>query len=270
MWWIDASENREICSWTSTWFVHRAHGQIYRWWRWCGFCQRGRIIHVVIIQIILAPSEWSSAKDVGPINLPKMQHKTAINIPLCGDCLCLRHFKRLFSWERFIEKIYAPPKKQGTISQWKNFDKSAKLVSEQSDEMYGVKTINQEDSSWKCLSLVGDEEVISLLQTKVYVFSDSVLCFGKISENPQSNVVWEDKLTWFRSSSQYRLLDTIDGIFLQNAPHCSSATNQKISQDGLSSCWCATTSHRDEKKIVQECEPSAQFVFYAKRFSAGQ
>ena len=66
------------------------------------------------------------------------------------------------------------------------FDKSARLVSEQ-DEIYGVKTINWEDSSWKYLSLVGDEQVISLQRTKVYVFSDSVLCLGKMNENPQSN-----------------------------------------------------------------------------------
>ena len=32
-----------------------------------------------------------------------------------------------------------------------------------------------------------------------------------MSENPQSNTVWEDKLTWFKSSPQYRALDTIGG-----------------------------------------------------------
>ena len=32
-----------------------------------------------------------------------------------------------------------------------------------------------------------------------------------MNENPQSSTVWEDKLTWFKSSSQYRALDTIDG-----------------------------------------------------------
>ena len=63
------------------------------------------------------------------------------------------------------------------------FDISEKLISEQSDEIYGVNTINWEDSSWKHLSLVGDEQVISLLHTKVYVLSDSVLCFGKMSDN---------------------------------------------------------------------------------------
>ena len=66
------------------------------------------------------------------------------------------------------------------------FDISAKLVSEQ-DEIYGVKTIGWEDYSWKYLSLIGDEQVISLHRTKVYVFSDSVLCLGKIHENTQSN-----------------------------------------------------------------------------------
>ena len=46
------------------------------------------------------------------------------------------------------------------------FDISEQLILEQSDEIYGVNTINWEDSSWKYLSMVGDEEVISLLHTK--------------------------------------------------------------------------------------------------------
>ena len=45
------------------------------------------------------------------------------------------------------------------------FDISEKLVSDQSDEIYGVKTINWENSSWKYLSLIGDEEIISLQRT---------------------------------------------------------------------------------------------------------
>ena len=46
------------------------------------------------------------------------------------------------------------------------FDISEKLVSEQ-DEIYGVKTINWEISSLKYLSLIGDEQIISLQRTKV-------------------------------------------------------------------------------------------------------
>ena len=90
------------------------------------------------------------------------------------------------------------------------FDMSAKLVSEQ-DEICGVKTLNWEDSSWKHLSLIGDEQVISLQRTKVYVFSESVLCLGKIHENLQSNMAWEDRLAWFKSSLEYRALDRIGG-----------------------------------------------------------
>ena len=82
------------------------------------------------------------------------------------------------------------------------FDISEKLISGESDEIHGVKTTDWEDSSWKYLFLIGDEQVISLQRTKVYVFSDSVFCLGKMNKNPQSNTVWEDMLSWFKSSSQ--------------------------------------------------------------------
>ena len=32
-----------------------------------------------------------------------------------------------------------------------------------------------------------------------------------MNENPQSNYAWEDRLTWFKSSSEYKALDKIDG-----------------------------------------------------------
>ena len=79
------------------------------------------------------------------------------------------------------------------------FDISEKFIVGQSDEIFGVSPINWEDYSRKHLSLIGDEEVVSLSHAKAYVFSDSVLCLGKMSENPLSNIVWEDKLTWFKS-----------------------------------------------------------------------
>ena len=78
------------------------------------------------------------------------------------------------------------------------FDISQTLVSEQSDEISGVETIGWENHYWKYLSLVGDEQVISLQRTKVYVFSDSVLCLGKMNENPCANTAWEERLAWFK------------------------------------------------------------------------
>ena len=47
-------------------------------------------------------------------------------------------------------------------------------------------------------SLVGDEEVISLSHAKFYVFSASLICFGKMNQSPTSNTVWEVKLTWYK------------------------------------------------------------------------
>ena len=91
------------------------------------------------------------------------------------------------------------------------FDISEKLIVEQSDEIYGVKTINLEHSSWEYLSLIGDAQVISLQHTMVHVFSDSVLCLVKMNENPKSRYAWEDRLMWFNSVPEYRDLDTIDG-----------------------------------------------------------
>ena len=90
------------------------------------------------------------------------------------------------------------------------FDISTKLVSEQ-DEISGLETIGWENHSWKDLSLIGDERIINLQRTKVYAVSDSVLCLGKILQNPESNEAWEQRLGWITSSQSYRNFDGING-----------------------------------------------------------
>ena len=47
---------------------------------------------------------------------------------------------------------------------------------------------------------------VSRMQWFMY-FRNSVLCLGKVNQNPTSNTVWEERLSWFKSSSQYRILD---------------------------------------------------------------
>ena len=86
----------------------------------------------------------------------------------------------------------------------KMFDISGKLTTEEPDEIFGVSQTNLE-------VFFNDEEVISFSHAKVYVFSDFVLCLGKGNQNPTSNTAWERQLDWFKDSSQYRTLDTIDG-----------------------------------------------------------
>ena len=168
------------------------------------------------------------------------------------------------------------------------FDISARLVSEQ-DEISGMETIGWENHSWKYMSLIGDERVINLQRTKVYVFSDSVLCLGKIFENSQSNDAWEERLGWFKSSLVYRNFDRIDGepmefewnifpgfntlqlseevksLLLRLGETPENFTGRIIFMSMFNDISCGS---RDNEK---ECESNANLVsLYAKRFGTGQ
>ena len=113
--------------------------------------------------------------------------------------------------KNYSEKLHSIKNTGNDLTLKQMFDISEKLIVGQSDDIFGVSPITWEDSSWKQLSLVNDEEVISLSQAKVHEFSDSVLCLGKVNQNPTSNTVWEQQLDWFKDLPQYRTLDTIDG-----------------------------------------------------------
>ena len=104
----------------------------------------------------------------------------------------------VFMVKNYSDNLHSIKNTGNNLTLKQMFDTSETLITEQSDEISGVNTINWKDSSWKYLSLVGDEEVTSLLHTKVHVFSDSVLCLGKMNENPQSNIAWENRLTCFQ------------------------------------------------------------------------
>ena len=116
----------------------------------------------------------------------------------------------VFMGKNYSENLHSIKNTGKNFTLKQMFEISEQLIVEQSDEIFGVSQSSWEDSSWKHLSLVNDEEVISLSHAKVYVFSDSVICLGKMNENPPSNTVWERQLDWFKDSSQYRTLDTID------------------------------------------------------------
>ena len=106
----------------------------------------------------------------------------------------------VFMGRNYSENFHSIENTGNNLTLKQMFDISGKLIVGQSDEMYGVTPMNWEDASWKQLTLVIDEEVISLSHAKVYVLSDSVFCLGKMNQNPTSNIVREDKLTWFKSS----------------------------------------------------------------------
>ena len=168
------------------------------------------------------------------------------------------------------------------------FDISAKLVSEQ-DEIFKVDTILWEKHSWKYLSLIGDETVVNLQRAKVYVFSDSVLCLGRVHQYPKSNESWKDKTGWITTSQIYRDYDGISGeptefewnIFpgittlqlygkvtdllsrLGKTPETFTRRILFMSMFNDVSC--------DKKDNEEECLANAQVVsIFAKKFGIGQ
>ena len=90
------------------------------------------------------------------------------------------------------------------------FDITAKWVDEQ-DEINNLDKIHWRRNSWKQLSLIGDERVINLQRTKVYVFSDSVLCLGIIHQHPESNEACKKIIEWITTDKSYRDYDGING-----------------------------------------------------------
>ena len=57
----------------------------------------------------------------------------------------------------------------------------------------------------------GDETVVNLQRAKVYVFSDSVLCLGRILQHPESNEASKKRIAGVKSVKSYRHFDGING-----------------------------------------------------------
>ena len=90
------------------------------------------------------------------------------------------------------------------------FDVTAQLVNNQ-QEINGLDKILWGKNSWTRLSLLDDEIVINLQRTKVYVFSDSVLCLGKVLQHLGSNEAWKNRVAGIQSEKSYRDYDAING-----------------------------------------------------------
>ena len=170
----------------------------------------------------------------------------------------------------------------------KMFDISAKLVSEQ-DEIFKVDTMLWEKHSWKYLSLIDDETIINLQRAKVYVFSDSVLCLGRVHQYPMSNEAWKERIGWIITDKSLRDYDGISGeptefewnIFpgFTTLQLCSKVTDL-LSRLGETP---ATVTGRilfmsmfnniscDKKNNEEECVANAKVVsIFAKKFGKGQ
>ena len=90
------------------------------------------------------------------------------------------------------------------------FDVTAQMVHNE-EEIYCLDKILYQKNSWTKLSLINDPVIINLQSTKVYVFSDSVLCLGKVLQHPECNEAWKNRVAGVRAEMNYRDYDAING-----------------------------------------------------------
>ena len=106
--------------------------------------------------------------------------------------------------------IQSVVKNQESLTLKQMFDVTAQLVNNQ-EEISCLDKILYGKNSWTQLSLINDTVIINLQSTKVYVFSDSVLCLGKVLQHPECNEAWKNRVARVRAESIYRDYDAING-----------------------------------------------------------
>ena len=90
------------------------------------------------------------------------------------------------------------------------FDVTAQIVNNE-EEINCLDKILYGKNCWTQLSLINDPVIINLQSTKVYVFSDSVLCLGKVLQHPERNEAWKNRVAGVRAERSYRDYDAING-----------------------------------------------------------
>ena len=88
-----------------------------------------------------------------------------------------------------------------------NFGQTEKLISGQT-ETTGKSLIDSKDFWWISTSLL-HSRAYQYANAKVCVFSDSVLCLGKIGHNPVES--WKKQIQWYSETNYFSELNRIDG-----------------------------------------------------------
>ena len=126
--------------------------------------------------------------------------------------------------------------------------------------------------------LIGDETIINLQRAKVYVFSDAVLCLGRIHQNPNANEAWKNrdfdgidgeqtKFEWniFPGFNTLQLSQEVKSLLSRLGETPENFAGRILFMSMFNDCSCGT---RDNE---QECLANARLVsLYAKRFGKGQ
>ena len=191
------------------------------------------------ITIILEQSICSIAKDVGPFSRRfNAKHRQTfhdlVNVYVFDIGSTCIHGKNYSEFLHFIKNTLEnfPLKQMFDISE--KFDSRDNEMSFLECHQSTGKSLHGNNFLW---SVMKKSSVFP--HEKVYVFfffSDSVICFGKVSHNPQRNIVWENSWVGSKIHHNTELRTQLtenrwnsSGILSQDSPHCSSSTKSKSS-----------------------------------------
>ena len=125
-------------------------------------------------------------------------------------------------------------KNQESLTLKQMFDVTAQMVHNE-EEIYCLDKIFYQKNSWTKLSLINDPVIINLQSTKVYVFSGSVLCLGKVLQHPECNEAWKNRVAGVRAERSYRDFEDVSGEptefewnISQDSHRCSSVIKSMI------------------------------------------
>ena len=90
------------------------------------------------------------------------------------------------------------------------FDVTAQIIHNE-EEIYCLDKVVYQKNSWTQLSLINDPVIINLQSTTVYVFSDSVLCLGKVLQHLECNEAWKNRVAGVRAERSYRDFEDVSG-----------------------------------------------------------
>ena len=139
-------------------------------------------------------------------------------------------------------------------------------------------TIDYEQPMWRSTTPLCDK-AIEITNAKTYVFSDSVLCLGGISDQPVE--AWETIFIWYTETRCLKDFNRIDGEQMEfewkNYPRISlhwefSRRFKRLSSSkvGSSSCQCTTTLYGERGDTDKCIMNSVSVANCAPRFLLGR
>ena len=168
------------------------------------------------------------------------------------------------------------------------FDITAQTIHNE-EEIYCLDKVVYQKNTWTQLSLINDPVIISLQSTKVYVFSDSVLCLGKVLQHPECNEALKNRVAGVRAERNYsdfedvkgestefewnifpgftslQLCDRISNLLSSLGQSPETFTGRILFMSMFNDISC------DRKDNKEQCLKNAEFVkTFAKRFGIGQ